>query len=104
MARRKRRGRVEATPGKLERAGGEVAEILPALAIECHYLAVQDCLLHGQLLPHPIAEFLKSLEDVPALGPEMTVLPGHVEQPAIAVVLGLEEPGGIIEWIAPRSK
>jgi hypothetical protein len=51
-----------------------------------------------------VAQVLEPLQDVPALGPEVTVLPDHVQQPAIAVVLGFKEPGGVIEGIAPRSE
>jgi hypothetical protein len=82
----------------------EIAEVLPALTVQHHHLAVQDRLLDRQLLPDPVAEVLESLEDVSSLGPEMTAVPGDVQQPAVPVVFGLEEPSGVIERIAPRGE
>jgi hypothetical protein len=85
-------------------AGHEVAEVLPALAIERHHLAVEDRLFDRQLFPHPTAEILKPLEDIAPLGPEPAFLPSHIEESTIAVVLGLEQPGGIIERLAPGGE
>jgi hypothetical protein len=50
----------------------EVAEVLPALPVQGHHLAVQDRLLDRQLLTDPVAKLLEPLEDVPPLGPEVT--------------------------------
>jgi hypothetical protein len=82
----------------------EVAEVLPALAVERHHLTVQDRLFHWQFFPDPVAEFRELLKDVPPLGLEMTTLPRDVQQAAVAVVLGLEEPSGVIERVRPRSE
>jgi hypothetical protein len=82
----------------------EVVEVLSALAVERYHLAVQDCFLDWQDLTGPVAELLEPLEDVPPLGPEVTAVPGHVEQPAVSVILGLEEPGGVIERVGPGGE
>jgi hypothetical protein len=34
----------------------------------------------------------------------MTAIPGHVEQSAVAVILGFEEPGGVVERLAARDE
>jgi hypothetical protein len=85
-------------------AGHDGAQVLAALAVERHHLAVQDRLLDRQFLPHPVAELLKPLEDASPLGPEMTAFPGDVEQPPIAVVPGFEKPGGIVERLTLRGE
>jgi hypothetical protein len=48
-----------------------------------------------------MAQLVKLLEHVPALGPKMTVLPDYAQQSAIAVVFGLKEPGAVVERITP---
>src|SRR5262245_56047957 len=73
------------------------AKILPPLRVERHDLAVQDRLLHRQLLTDPVAEILKSAEHVAALGAKVTVATGDVEEAAEAVVLGLEDPRRVVE-------
>jgi hypothetical protein len=47
--------------------GQQVAEVLPAFAVQRHDLAVEDGLLDRELLTDPVAELLESLEDVPPL-------------------------------------
>jgi hypothetical protein len=85
-------------------AGGEVAKVLPAFAVERHDLAVEDRLLNRQFLADPIAELLESFEDVPTLRPKVAALRCDVEQAAVAVVFWLEYPGGIIERFPPQGK
>jgi hypothetical protein len=40
---------------------------LPAVAVQCDHLTIQDELLDGEFFPDPIAELLEVLEDVPPL-------------------------------------
>jgi hypothetical protein len=60
-------------------ASQQIPKVLAALAVQRHHLTVEDRLLDRQLLLHPVAELLESLEDVAALGPEVAALPGDVE-------------------------
>jgi hypothetical protein len=53
-------------------ASQQVAEVLPALAVQGHHLAVQDRLLDRQLFPDPIAEFLEALQKASLLGQKVT--------------------------------
>ena len=48
----------------------------------------------------PVAQLLEALQDIPPLGPEVTAWPRHIEQPAVAVILELEESGGIVKGVA----
>ena len=82
----------------------QVVEVLPTFAVQRDDFSVQDRLLHGQLFAHPIAELLKSLQDVPAFGPEAAAVPRDVKKAAIAVILGLEQPAGIVERLPPRCQ
>jgi hypothetical protein len=84
-------------------AGQEVPEVLPALAVERHHLPIQDRLLDRQALPNPVAELVEAPQQVPPFGPDPAALPGDVQEPAAAVVLGLEQPGRVVERIAPRG-
>jgi hypothetical protein len=85
-------------------AGGEVAKVLPAFAVERHDLAVEDRLRNRQFLADPVAELFKSLEEVSPLRPEVAALPSDVEKAAVTVVLRLEEPRRIVERLAARSE
>jgi hypothetical protein len=84
-------------------AGQQVAEVLPAFAVERDHLTVKNCFLDRQLLAHPTAKLLESFEDVPSLGAEVAALPGDVQQ-AVAIVLGLEEPGGIVKRLSAQRE
>jgi hypothetical protein len=73
------------------------AEILATLRIERDDFPIQDHLLDRKLLADPMTEILESAEQVAALGSEVTVAAGDVEEAAESVVLGLEHPGGVVE-------
>jgi hypothetical protein len=51
-----------------------------------------------------VAEFLEPVQEVSPLRSEMTAFPCHVEQPPVAVVLGLEEPGRVVKRVRPRGE
>jgi hypothetical protein len=85
-------------------AGQQVTKVLPAFAVERNHLTVKNCFLDRQLLAHPIAKLLESLEDAPPLRAEVAALARDVEEAAVAVILGLEEPGGIVKRPRPRRQ
>src|SRR3954468_1002535 len=89
--------RIERSVMKVATPGQQSAEILPALRIERHHLTVQDRLLDRKLLTDPVAEILESAEHVAALGAKVTGATGYVKEAAEPVVLGLENPGGVVE-------
>jgi hypothetical protein len=53
------------------------------------------------LLADPIAKLLESLQDIPPLGPKPTAFPSDVEKTAVAIVLRLKEPRGVVERLSP---
>jgi hypothetical protein len=53
---------IERSVVQIPTARPEIAEVLPTLTVQRHYLAVQDRFLDRQLLPAPAAEVLESLE------------------------------------------
>src|SRR3954465_6252437 len=90
----------------------EAPEVLSPFRVQRHHLAVENRLLHPELLPDPVAQLPELLEDVAALRPEVAVSAAEEQEAAEAVVLGLEQVGGIIErlvpwygndWLAPRG-
>ena len=47
---------------------------------------------------------LESLEDVPPLRSEPAAFPGDTQEATVTVVLRLEEPGRVVEWLSAWSK
>jgi hypothetical protein len=54
-------------------AGHQRTEVLAAVLVEGHDLAVEDDVTHPELLANPITELVEPMEDVPTLRLELAL-------------------------------
>ena len=79
--------------------GHQVPKALAALGVQRNHLTVENGFDAAQLSPHVVRQLREAPKYVAPLGPEVRIVPGEIEQPSKAVVLGLEQIGGILEGL-----
>jgi len=79
-------------------------KLRPTLAVETHDLAVDDGVVDVDQLRQVAGERAETGEDVAVARDERRLALLEVEQCAPAVVLQLEKPVGMVEWLADTSR